>query len=78
MAQIDISTLKRIEKNRYVIQEKVYATYSSFNDCGEHYLQIDTYGRSNREMPDKLSQSIQLDKETAFFIYNLLKKEFEF
>lgn len=43
----------------------------------EKYVQIDTYGRINRENPEKISQSIQFDKDTAAFLVNLLKKEFE-
>ncbi|MHA6765997.1 hypothetical protein [Sphingobium ummariense] len=35
-------------------------------DCGrEKFVQIDTFGRSDRENPGKLSQTIRLDK-TAF------------
>ena len=44
---------------------------------GEHYVQIDTYGKSGRDLPGKISQSIQLDFETAKFVYDLLKKEFD-
>lgn len=44
---------------------------------GEKYVQIDTYGRIDRENPEKISQSIQFDKETATFLVNLLKEEFE-
>ena len=32
-------------------------------DCGrEKFIQIDTYGRSTREVPGKLSQTTRLDK----------------
>jgi hypothetical protein len=32
-------------------------------DCGlEKFIQIDTYGRSTREVPRKLSQTTRLDK----------------
>jgi hypothetical protein len=30
---------------------------------GEKYLQIDTYGSDQREIPNKLSQSLRLTKE---------------
>ena len=36
-----------------------------------------TYGRIERENPEKISQSIQLDKETAQFLVNILCKEFD-
>lgn len=78
MAQIDISTMKRIEKERNSLHDKVLATYTSFDKAGKKYFQIDTYGRSDREMPEKISQSIQLDEESARVLVNLLVKEFGF
>lgn len=76
MAQIDVKTFERLRKERNTVHEKVYATYSTFDSCGAHYVQIDTYGRNDRELPGKISQSIQLDKETAAYIIDLLKNEF--
>ena len=78
MAQIDIEKIEKLGKDRNTIHEKVYTTYSSFDKCGEHYFQIDMYGRSDRELPGKISQSIQFDKETASYLIDLLKKEFDF
>ena len=78
MAQIDINKIEKLSKDRNTIHEKVYTTYSSFDSDGSHYVQIDTYGRSDRESPGKISQSIQLDKESAEYIFNLLKIEFGF
>lgn len=78
MAQIDISKIEKLNKDRNSIHEKVYTTYSSFDSCGKHYVQIDTYGRSDRELPGKISQSIQLDKDSAAFLFDLLKREFGF
>ena len=73
MAQIDIKTIEKLQKERNTVHEKVYATYSTFDSYGEHYVQIDTYGRSDREQPGKTSQSIQLDKEMASFLVDMLK-----
>lgn len=78
MAQIDINKIEKLNKERNTIHEKVYATYSSFDSYGKHYVQIDTYGRSDREIPGKISQSIQLDEESAKYIFDLLKSEFDF
>ena len=77
MAQIDINKIEKLTKDRNTIHDKVYTTYSSFDSYGTHYVQIDTYGRSDRELPVKISQSIQFDKETAAYIVNLLKREFD-
>ncbi len=76
MAQIDLNNIKRIEKYRNTIHEKVYTTYTSFEHDGNKYVQFDTYGRVGREMPEKISQSIQLERETAAYLVELLKKEF--
>ena len=76
MAQMDIASIKRIEKNRNTIHDKVYTTYTIFEKAGEKYFQLDTYGRIDRENPEKISQSIQFDRETAQYLVNLLTREF--
>ncbi len=77
MAQINLDTIKRIDKDRNSVHTKVHATYTVFEMDGEKYFQIDTYGKNEREMPEKISQTIQFDKESAKFIVELLKKEFD-
>lgn len=78
MAQLDIEKIEKLYKDRNTIHEKVYTTYSTFSCYGKRYVQIDTYGRSDREVPGKISQSIQLDEEAARFLYELLKSEYNF
>ncbi len=77
MAQIDIENIERIEKERNSIHEKVYTTYSVFEKDNKRFLQIDTYGRNDRENPGKISQSIQVDKMAAKSIVRLLIREFD-
>ena len=72
MARIDLTNMKKEEKERNNIHDKVSATYTVFTKEGEKYLQIDTYGRNNRELPGKISQSLQIDKNDAIYIINLL------
>lgn len=78
MAQIDIETIKHINKERNSPHAKVFTTYTSFELDGKKYFQLDTYGRADREMPEKISQSIQFDEESARLLINLLIKEFDF
>ena len=78
MAQIDVAKIEKIDKDRVTIHEKVYTTYSVFDSYGKHFVQIDTYGRSDRELPGKISQSIQLDESSAKYLFDLLKKEYNF
>lgn len=40
------------------------------------YFQIDTYGTAERVMPEKASQSIQLEKEMAEVLVAMLRREF--
>ena len=77
MAQIKIEEFERIEKNRNTVHDSVYATYTVFEQSGERYLQIDTYGKSGRENPGKISQSIQINKEMAQILIEMMKQEFQ-
>lgn len=76
MAQIDINSIKRIEKERNSVHEEVHTTYTVFKKAGEKYVQIDTYGKAGREIPGKISQSIQINDKSARFLVNLLVNEF--
>lgn len=76
MAQISMNDIKKLEKTRNCVHDKVYATYTVFEQGGQRFVQIDTYGRIGRENPEKISQSFQLDKDAAQFIVKLLQKEF--
>lgn len=77
MAQLDLNNIKKLDKSRNLLHEKVYTTYTCFEQYGDKYVQIDTYGKSDRDMPGKVSQSIQIDKNTARFLIDLFTKEFE-
>lgn len=77
MAQISLENIKRIDKYRNTVHEKVHATYTVFELDGKKYVQLDTYGRIDRENPEKISQSFQLDTESAKFLIDILKKEFD-
>lgn len=77
MAQINLNNIKRIEKQRNTVHDEVYSTYSVFEIDGERYVQLDTYGRVGRENPEKLSQTIQLNRDTAKFLVDLLSREFD-
>lgn len=76
MAQIDIRNLTKVDKERNTVHDQVYATYTVFDNNGEKYLQIDTYGKAARENPEKISQSFQFNREVASALANLLIEEF--
>lgn len=77
MALITKDNIKKIDKDRNCVHNKVKATYTVFTSDGEKYFQIDTYGSPNRELKNKISQSIQLDKESAKEIIKLMMDAFD-
>lgn len=76
MARLDLKTIKKIDKERNSVHTKVATTYSVFDEAGKRYVQIDTYGKTDRAIPEKISQSIQFDHESAEYFVKLLVKEF--
>ncbi len=77
MAQLDIANIQEIIKERPTIHTKVKSTYSVFKIGDDKYVQLDTYGNSGRENSEQVSQTIQLDKESAIYIVKLLIKNFD-
>lgn len=65
-------------RERYTTHHPIDATYYVLGDGEAKLLQIDTSGRSDRENPGKLSQTIQLDKSSARALFDIIGKEFGF
>ncbi|HWM81804.1 MAG TPA: methionyl-tRNA formyltransferase [Pseudolabrys sp.] len=65
-------------RQRYTTHQEIDAEYLCFQKDGKRLIQIDTFGRTTREQPGKLSQTIQLDKESGFKLYQILKNHFDF
>lgn len=76
MAQINLESLKKVEKTRNNIHDEVFTTYTVFMHEGEKYVQFDMYGRVDRENPEKISQTVQINRDAAKYIVNLLSQEF--
>ncbi len=73
-----IRKFSRKEMDRNSVHDQIDATYSAFNRDGRVFLQIDSYGRATRDMPDKKSQTIQLSEESARQLFDILRQEFRF
>ena len=71
-----IRKFKAAEMSRNSVHDEISATYSTFVHKGEKFLQIDSYGREEREVPGKKSQTVQLDAEGAKALVAILKLEF--
>ncbi len=67
---------KRMEQNS--LHKEIAASYSVFGVDDKRVVQIDTYGSADREFPGKKSQTIQLDREGAENLFQILKNEFGF
>jgi len=77
MVMLNPVLFERIDKYRNTIHKPVRATYTTFVENGQVYFQIDTYGTAEREMPEKVSQSLQLDKQMAAILVDMLRTEFQ-
>jgi len=68
----------------FVHRPDAHAGYRSEVDCGytisaagpEVVLHLDTYGSSTRAIPGKVSQSLQLDREAASKLRELIDEAF--
>ena len=58
------------------LHDPIDATYFTYELDGRRLLQINTSGRKDREIPDKVSQSIQLDEDSAAQLFNILRDHF--
>lgn len=78
MALVKKNDFVRINKERNTVHGVVNCTYTVFQDNeGNKYFQLDTYGLPGRKCPEKISQSIQFDRESARFLIELFAEYFD-
>ena len=63
---------------RNSVHDEIEAKYAVFEYDNRVFVQIDSFGRSTREIPGKKSQTIQLDKVSATQLYKILRDAFHF
>jgi len=73
-----IREFERKNIGRASLHQEIKAKYAVIEKEGRVLLQIDTYGRSDREHPGKVSQTLQLDRQGAERLFRILKSEFGF
>jgi hypothetical protein len=71
-----ITEFTKLEKERNHLHGPVECGYTVFEHNGARYLQLDTYGSQERQIPGKTSQSIQLNAESAAQLQMLIAKTF--
>lgn len=74
MALVKRFQRKNMERNS--IHDEIEATYTVFENDSRIFVQIDSYGRAQREMPGKKSQTIQIDKNGALALVKILRDAF--
>ena len=72
-----LNKLEEKSPDRYSVHKPIEGTYMAFSESGKRYVQIDTYGSAARQVPGKISQSIQLDEALAKQLWTILSKEFD-
>jgi hypothetical protein len=71
-----VRAFEKLEGERQTLHEEVVARYATFQKDDRAFVQINTYGRATRQIPDKVSQSIQLDRDGAQQLVAILKTAF--
>jgi hypothetical protein len=71
-----IGEFTKIHKESNRVHDTVECGWTVFESDGATFLQLDTYGSSGREIPGKVSQSIQLDEAGAARLVRILLQAF--
>lgn len=72
-----VTSLEQNPKDRQSVHRPTRCFYAIVaGEGGERYLQLDTIGSENREIPEKVSQSIQFDRQAAGQLIQILRQAF--
>ena len=73
-----IKSFEHKSMDRSSIHDGIDATTTTFERDGRKFIQVGSYGRDQREMPGKKSQSLQLDEKSAREPFDILRDCFHF
>ena len=73
-----IKSFENKSMDRNSIHDGIDATYTTFERDGRMFIQVDSHGRAEREIPGKKSQTFQLDKKSARELFDILRDCFPF
>jgi hypothetical protein len=71
-----IRRFERIDMERNSLHKEIPAKFAIFKRDGRSFVQINMHGSEERLMPDKTSQTIQLDREGADALRAILDEAF--
>jgi hypothetical protein len=71
-----VSRFEEGRLQRFTLHDEISATYYLHELDGRKLFQMNTMGRDTRDVPGKVSQSIQLDKAGAQELIAILSRHF--
>jgi hypothetical protein len=71
-----IGEFREVGSEKNGVHKPVTCGWRIFRIDGETILQLDTYGSNERQIPNKVSQSIQLDRESAERLLQIIRDTF--
>lgn len=71
-----VSSIEVVPKERQKVHSPTRCHASTFESDGKKLIQLDTFGSSEREFTDKVSQSIQFDEAAAAQLLELIRTTF--
>lgn len=71
-----IREFEQVAADRNAVHKPVSCGWRTFSSDGETILQLDTYGSVERQIPNKISQSVQLNRNGAAVLLSLIRQTF--
>lgn len=71
-----IGDFHQVNSDKSILHGPVSCGWRAFEVGGTRILQLDTYGSNTRKIPNKISQSIQLDRQGAAQLLDLIRDAF--
>ncbi len=72
-----VTSFELREKERQMVHQPTRCYFSSFQaDDGRRFIQLDTVGSDQRQITDKVSQSLQFDEDSARRFIELARQSF--
>jgi hypothetical protein len=71
-----ITEFREMDSDKNGVHKPVSCGWRRFDADGRTILQLDTYGSLERQIPNKVSQSIQVDRKGAAALLRLIRDTF--
>jgi hypothetical protein len=72
-----VNEFEKSTKDRQQVHKPTRCAYSCFfGPDNKRYLTLDTFGSADREFPDKVSQTLQFDEQSAARLIQIIRESF--